>query len=116
MVVRVLSGADDVLVAHVEGLLVGHPVAAADADGVAAVEVAEGVHAVGVALPVTALEVAPLIENDLQESKGEKKGGDKRESERRLQYRRAACRGQSSPLNNANVLHSWGVFFGCQRL
>lgn len=65
VVVGVLAGAKDVLVTHVVRLLVGHPVSAADTDGVAAVEVPEGVHAVTVALPVAALEVGPLVEDDL---------------------------------------------------
>lgn len=65
VVVRVLAGAKYVLVTHVVRLLVGHPVTAADTDGVAAVEVPEGVHAVTAALPVAALEVGSLIEDDL---------------------------------------------------
>lgn len=67
VVVGVLAGAEDVLVAHVVRLLIGHPVTAADADGVTAVEMPEGVHAVAVALPVAALEVAAFVEDDLEE-------------------------------------------------
>lgn len=66
VVVGVLAGAQDVLVAHVVRLLVGHPLAAADTDGVAAVEVLEGVHAVAAALPVAALEVAAFVEDYLR--------------------------------------------------
>lgn len=66
MVVGVLAGANDVLVAHVVRLLMGHPVTTAHTDGVAAVEVLEGVHAVTAALPVAALEVAALVEDNLE--------------------------------------------------
>lgn len=69
MVVGVFSRAEDVLVTHVERLFIGHPVATADTDGVATVEVPKSVHAVSVALPVTALEVAPFIENNLERRK-----------------------------------------------
>lgn len=75
MVVGVLAGTQDVLVAHVVRLLVGHPVAPADADGIAAADVPEGVHAVAAALPVAALEVAALVEDDLEKeerSRGKK--------------------------------------------
>lgn len=67
VVVRVLARAEDVLVSHVVRFLVEHAVAAADTDGVAVVEVPEGVHAVTAALPVAALEVAALVEDDLEE-------------------------------------------------
>lgn len=67
--VGVLAGAQDILVAHVMRLLVGHPVAPAHADGVAAPDVPEGVHAVAAALPVAALEVAALVEDDLEKKK-----------------------------------------------
>lgn len=66
VVFGVFSRAENVLVTHVERLLIGHPVATTDTDGVATVEVPEGVHAVSVALPVTALEVTPFIENNLE--------------------------------------------------
>lgn len=69
VVVRVLSRAKDVLVAHVVRLLIGHPVTTADTDGVTTVEVPEGVHAVTAALPVTALEVAALIEDNLEKDR-----------------------------------------------
>lgn len=72
VVVGVLSGAEDVLVAHVVRLLIGHPVSPADTEGVTAPDVPEGVHAVTAALPVAALEVAALVEDDLDE--GERKG------------------------------------------
>lgn len=65
-VIRVLARAEDVLVAHVVRLLIGHPVTTADTDGVAAVEMPEGVHAVTAALPVAALEVAAFIEDYLE--------------------------------------------------
>ncbi len=65
-VVRVLARAKDVLVTHVVRLLIGHPVTTADTDGVAAVEVPEGVHAVTAALPVAALEVAALVKDNLE--------------------------------------------------
>lgn len=65
VIVGVLARAEDVLVPHVVGLLIGHPVTAADTDGVAAVEVSEGVHAVTAALPVPALEVAAFVEDYL---------------------------------------------------
>ena len=61
----VLSLVEHVLVAVEVGLLVGHPVAPHDAQGVAAPEVAEGVGAVPVALPGCALEVAAFVEDDL---------------------------------------------------
>lgn len=73
VVVGVLAGAEDVLVAHVVWLLVGHPVTATDPDGVAAVEVPEGVHAVTAALPVAALEVRALVEDDLKREEREKR-------------------------------------------
>lgn len=66
VVVGVFSRAKNVLVAHVERLLIGHPVSTTDTDGVATVEVPKGVHAVSVALPVTALEVPPFIEDNLE--------------------------------------------------
>lgn len=66
VVVRVLARAEDVLVTHVVRLLIGHPVTAADTDGVTAVEVPEGLHAVAAALPVAALEVAAFVEDDLE--------------------------------------------------
>lgn len=107
MVVRVFSRAKNVLVTHVVRLLIGHPVSTADTDGVTTVEVPEGVHAVTAALPVAALEVAALIEDDL-------------EKEREtcitqvivryilyinwLQYACADCRGHCSPLNKLNYL------------
>lgn len=69
VVVGVLAGAHDVLVAHVVRLLVGHPVTAAHSDGVAAVEVLESVHTVTAALPVAALEVMAFIEDDLEQKK-----------------------------------------------
>lgn len=70
MVVRVLARAEDVLVTHVVRLLIGHPVTTTDADGITAVEVPEGVHAVTAALPVASLEVAALVEDNLE--KGER--------------------------------------------
>lgn len=69
VVVGVLARAEDVLVSHVVRLLIEHAVTAADTDGVAAVEVPEGVHAVTAALPVAALEVAALEEDNLKERK-----------------------------------------------
>lgn len=69
VVVRVLSRAHDVLVTHVVRLLIGHPVTTADTDGVTTVEVPECVHAVTAALPVTALEVAALVEDNLEKGK-----------------------------------------------
>lgn len=69
VVVGVFSRAKNVLVTHVERLLIGHPVPTTDTDGVATVEVPKGVHAVSVALPVTALEVTPFIENNLERRK-----------------------------------------------
>ena len=72
VVVVVLSLVQDVLVSHEVGLLITNPVAAADADGVAAVEVLEGVHAIAVALPVAAREVAALVEDDLSERERER--------------------------------------------
>lgn len=68
-VVGVLARAEDVLVAHVVRLLIGHPVTTAHTDGVTTVEVPEGVHAVTAALPVTALEVAALVEDYLEEGR-----------------------------------------------
>lgn len=68
-VVRVFSRAKDVLVTHVVRLLIGHPVSAADTDGVTTVEVPKGVHAVTAALPVTALEVAAFIEDNLEKKR-----------------------------------------------
>lgn len=67
VVVRVLARAENVLVSHVVRFLVEHAVAAADTEGVAVVEVPKGVHAVTAALPVAALEVAALVEDDLEE-------------------------------------------------
>lgn len=64
--VGVLARTEDVLVAHVVRLLVGHPLTTADPDGVAAVDVPEGVHAVTAALPVAALEVAAFVEDYLE--------------------------------------------------
>lgn len=69
VIIRILARAENVLVAHVVGLLVGHPVTTADTDGVAAVEVPVGVHAVTAALPVAALEVPTLVEDDLQKER-----------------------------------------------
>lgn len=66
LVVRIFSGAKNVLVTHEVRLLIGHPLATADTDGVAKVDVPESVHAVSAALPVTALEVAALIEDNLK--------------------------------------------------
>ena len=82
MVVGVLALVQDVLVAHEVGLLIAHPVTAADADGVAAVEVLEGVHAIAVALPVAALEVAALVEDDLRERERERERERDREREK----------------------------------
>lgn len=64
-VVRILAGAEDVLVTHVVRLLIGHPVTTADTEGVTAVEMPEGVHAVSAALPVAALVVAAFVEDNL---------------------------------------------------
>lgn len=69
VVVRVLARADDVLVTHVVRLLIGHPVTTTDTDGITAVEVPEGVHAVTAALPVASLEVAALVEDNLGKRK-----------------------------------------------
>lgn len=66
MVIWVVARAEDVLVAHVVRLLVGHPVAAADTHGVAAVEVPEGVHAVTAALPVAAHVVSAFVKHNLK--------------------------------------------------
>ena len=82
VVVGVLALVQDVLVAHEVGLLIAHPVTAADADGVAAVEVLEGVHAIAVALPVAALEVAALVEDDLRERERERERERDREREK----------------------------------
>lgn len=65
VVVWVLARAQDVLIAHVVRLLIGYPVTAHDADGITAVEVPEGVHAVTAALPGAALEVAAFVEDNL---------------------------------------------------
>jgi len=66
VVVGVVARPEDVLVAHIVRLLIGHPVTTADTDGVAAVEVPEGLHAVIAALPVAALVVAALVEDNLE--------------------------------------------------
>lgn len=71
--VGVLAWAEDVLVTHVVRLLIGHPVTAADTDGVAAVEVPEGVHAVAAALPVAPLEVAAFVEDYLEKERRRKR-------------------------------------------
>ena len=88
VVVGVLALVQDVLVAHEVGLLIAHPVAAADADGVAAVEVLEGVHAIAVALPVAALEVAALVEDDLREREHERERVEERERQRERERER----------------------------
>lgn len=84
VVVGVLSGAEDVLVAHVVRLLIGHPVSPADTDGVAAPDVPEGVHAVTAALPVAALEVAALVEDDLDEGEREEHASLKKKKKQTL--------------------------------
>lgn len=66
---------------------------AADTDGVATAEVPVGVHAVTAALPVTALEVAAFIEDNL--ARREKHASLKL----MLQYSCVDSRGHCSPLN-----------------
>ena len=65
MKVRVLPTAQDVLITHVVGLLVGHPVTPHDPNGVAAAEVPEGVVAVLRALIKAPLEIAAFVKDDL---------------------------------------------------
>lgn len=69
VVVRVFARAEDVLVTHVVRLLIGHPVTTSDTDGIASVDVPEGVHAVTGALPVASLEVVALVEDNLEKEK-----------------------------------------------
>ena len=66
LVVGILSGAHDVLVALVVGVLVEDPGAALHTDGVAAGEVGAQVSTVTVALIATALEILLLKECDLE--------------------------------------------------
>lgn len=78
LVIGVLAGAYDVLVALVVGMLVEDPGAARHTDGVAAGEVGAQVRTVTVALIATALEILLLKECDLERERWE----DERESER----------------------------------
>ena len=72
--VGVLALGQNILVARVVGLLVGHPAARVHADGVAVGDVRMHVSAVDIALIVTALEVPALVEDDLKTARrpGEK--------------------------------------------
>lgn len=63
--VRILPTAQDVLIPHVVGLLVAHPMTPRDPYGVAAVEVSVCVRAVSRALIRAPLEVGAFIEDDL---------------------------------------------------
>lgn len=63
--VRILPTAQDVLITHVVGLLIAHPVTSHDPDGVAAVKVPEGVKAVFGALIRASLEVVAFVKDDL---------------------------------------------------
>lgn len=74
LVVRVLSGAQHVLVAHVVWSLVDYPESSLHSDGVAAAEVPVQVAGVAVALIEAALEVFVLVEDDLgRKEKAEEK-------------------------------------------
>lgn len=63
--VRILPTAQDVLIPHIVGLLVGHPMTPHDPYGVAAVEVSISVSAVSRALIGAPLEVGAFVEDDL---------------------------------------------------
>lgn len=65
VIVRILPRAQDVLIPHIVGLLVAHPMTPHDPEGVAAVEVPVGVIAVRGALIGAPLEVAAFVKDDL---------------------------------------------------
>lgn len=66
LVVRTLSGAQHILVAHVVRPLIDYPESCLHPDGVAAAEVPVQVAGVAVALIESTLEVFVLVEDDLE--------------------------------------------------
>ena len=68
LVVWIVTLPQEVLVAHVVGSLIDHPVTTVHPDGVAAVEVGMQVRALAAALIGATLEVPVLVENYLERS------------------------------------------------
>ena len=66
LVVRIVALPQEVLVAHVVGSLIDHPVTAVNSDRVAAAEVGVQVRAFAAALIGAALEVSVLVEDYLE--------------------------------------------------
>jgi len=69
LVVRVLPGAQHVLVAGVVGTFIQHPAATLHLDGIAAAQIGAQVRTVSTALVASALEVFIFVENNLEERK-----------------------------------------------